>query len=356
MSKIKMCPECDVPRRINKEHIWRPNGTIVERKNPDHRMVFIEHETLIETFKGIEEIIGIPIERIIIESQRKSTFDSVDHMMPAAVKAIVRWVGTRLIARDIAGLGKMNGMGDIELVSLRRTKGKADYITLRIREPYSLPHFCGNFAGAMEAVDRREVGVSYKEIAPDEFEVTARISSHPLELKERLQRRVYRYKEGHIGLEECPVCKGPMILSQYIWHLDRGVIEGKTSGRRMVLMGPATQEAIIDELEIELGDSIPQAVVEAQRRFARTGFYSLEGTGSEEDFRLHLAKRGLGNLREIEWDESRLSVRLENPCLHLVLAGFIQGLFELASGSEAEMKWELAEDGDLVVEVTPRPV
>ena len=354
MSRIKVCPECGVPRRINKEHVWKPNGTIVERKNPDHRMVFIEHETLVETFKGIEEIIGIPIEHIIIESQRRSTFDSVDHMLPAVVKAVVRWAGTRLIARDIADLGKINGMGDIALVSLRRTKGKADYITLRIREPYSLPHFCGNFAGAMEAVDRREVGVSYEEIAPDEYEVTAKISSHPLELKERLKRKTYRYKEGDIPMEQCPVCKGPMVLSQYVWHFDRGVIESRTSGRRMVLIGPATQEAIIDELEKELGDSIPRAVVEAQRRFTRTGFYSMDGTGSTQDFRMHLAKRGMGNLREMVWDESSLFIRLENPCLHPVIAGFIQGLFELASGSDAEMEWELAEDGDLMVEVAPR--
>jgi hypothetical protein len=318
-------------------------------------MVFIERETLVETFKGIEEIIGIPIEHIIIESQRRSTFDSVDHMLPAAVKAIVRWAGTRLIARDIADLGKLNGMGDIKLVSLRRKKGKADYIILRIREPYSLPHFCGNFAGAMEAVDRREVAVNYKEIAREEYEVTANISSHPLELQERLQRKTYSYKEGCIPLEECPVCEGPMVLSQYIWHFDRGVIEGRTSRRRMVLIGPATQEAIINELEKELGDSIPQAVVEAQRSFTRTGFYSMDGIGSTQDFRLHLAKRGMGNLKEIEWDESRLFVRLENPCLHLVIAGFIQGLFELASGSEAEMEWELAEDGDLTVKVTSKP-
>jgi hypothetical protein len=356
MSKNKICPECGVPRRINKEHIWRPNGTIVERKNPDHRMVFIERETLVETFKGIEEIIGIPIERIIIESQRRSTFDSVDHMLPAAVKAIVRWAGAKLIARDIASLGKINGMGDIRLASLRRIKGRDDYITLIIREPYSLPHFCGNFAGAMEAVDRREVAMSYKEIAPDEYEITANISSHPLELQERLQRKTYRYKEGHIALEKCPVCGGPMVLSQYVWHFDRGVIESRTSRRRMVLIGPATQEAIIDELEIELGESIPQAVVEAQRRFARTGFYSMDGIGSAQDFRMHLAKRGMGNLQEIEWEENRLFIRLENPCLHLVTAGFIQGLFELASGSEADMVWELAQDGDLTVEVTPKPI
>jgi hypothetical protein len=318
-------------------------------------MVFIERETLVETFKGIEEIIGIPIEHIIIESQRRSTFDSVDHMLPAVVKAIVRWAGTRLIARDIADLGKLNGMGDIKLVSLRRKKGKADYLTLLIREPYSLPHFCGNFAGAMEAVDRREVAVNYKEISREEYEVTANISSHPLELQERLQRKTYSYKEGRIPLEECPVCKGPMVLSQYIWHFDRGVIEGRTSRRRMVMIGPASQEAIIEELEKELGDSIPQTVVEAQRRFARTGFYSMDEISSTQDFCLHLAKRGMGNLKEIEWDESRLFVRLENPCLHPVIAGFIQGLFELASGSEAEMEWELAEDGDLMVKVTSKP-
>jgi hypothetical protein len=67
-----------------------------------------------------------------------------------------------------------------------------------------------------------------------------------------------------------------------------------------------------------------------------------------------LALRGFGNLQEMAWEQERLRMRIENPCLHLLLVGFAQGLFELATDREAEVEWRLAEDGDLLVEVRAR--
>jgi len=330
-----------------------PNGTILEDGNPDHRMVFIESESLRDTFSGIEGIVGISIARIIIESQRRSTYESIDHALPATVKAIFRLTGTGLISRYIANIGRLTGRGDIEVVSFKRRKGKDDYIKLRIREPFSLPHFSGNFAGAMEAVDGREIEVTYVETAPDEYELTARISDHPLELKERLQRKAPRYKEGDLKLPRCGVCGGPGILADYVWLLDRGVIENRESKRRMVLVSTATQEAIIDELQGELGDSIIQAAMEAQHSLVATGFFSSEEIKGVDDFRAQFAYRGLGNLVEVELDQDHLHFRLENACLHPMVAGLVQGLYERAFSVESAMEWEVTADTDLVAEVRP---
>jgi hypothetical protein len=350
----KLCPVCGASRRVIKEHEWLNDGTIVQRKNRDHRMVFIETENIASTFRGAEEIIGMSIERIIVEAKRRATFDFVDHILPGVVKAIIRLVGLAPVVRDISSLGSVMGYGDIKLVSIHRTHSKGDYATVSIKEPYSIPLFCGDLAGTFNATDRREVGVTYKETAPETYEVTGHISKNPLELQERLQTKPYTHKPGDISFEGCPKCGGPMALSEYQWHLDRGVIENKTRGRRMALVGPASLDAIIDELEKELGETIPQAVIEAQRRFIKTGFYSLEEVGTEELFRKELAIRGLGNLREIEWGEERMRFRLENPCLPLVIVGLVLGFFELASGREGEAEWELTGDGDLVVEVSSR--
>jgi hypothetical protein len=351
MAKIKLCTACGVPRRITKEHVWMPNGTIVERKNPEHRMVFIERDALIDTFAGIERILGVPIDRIIAESQRRSTFDSVDHMLSAAAKAVLRWTGTGPISRDIATLGRLNGMGDIRLVSFRRRQGRDDYIKLSIREPYSLAHFSGNFAGAMEAIDRREIEVTCEEISPDEYELTGRISPHPVELRERLQAKRYVFKPGDIDLAACPECGGPEALSVYAWRLERGVIENRNSGRRMIMIGPGTQETILDELTKELGDAIPQTATEAQRQLVASGFFSSEEITGTEDFRAQFAYRGLGNLREVELDKDHLHFRLENPCLHFMVVGLAQGLYEMAFGVRSEVEWELTPDGDLAVDV-----
>ena len=350
----KTCPECGVPKRLVKENRWLSDGTIVQSKNPDHRMIFIECENINATYSNVEEIIGVSIEHIIIEAKRRATFDFIDHMLPGVVKSIVRLAGVRLVVRNVSSLGSVMGIGRIELKDLRRVHGKGDYATFEITRPYSIPLFCGDLAGTFEAIDRREVGVTYREVSQDVYEVTGHITRHPLELKERLQPRAYTHKPGDIKMDRCPRCGGPSILSQYDWDMDRGVVTSRSSGHRMVMLGPAAMESIVDELERELGDTIPQAVVEAQRRFAKTGFYSLEEASSAEGFNIHLAKRGMGNLREMEWDEDRLRLRIENPCLHLLLVGLIQGLFELASGQEADAEWELAGDGDLKVEVKPK--
>jgi hypothetical protein len=353
MSKIRLCSECGVPRGITKHNVWLSNGTILEDNHPDHRVVFIERDSLMDTFAGIESKLGISIEHIIIESQRRSTNDSVDRALPAPLKLALRRMGTRLMSRYLVHVGKLNGKGDIELISYRRRKGKDDYVKVHIREPFSLPHFCGNFSGAMEAADGREISITHEEIAPDEYELIAHISNNPVALKERLQRKPPRYKPGDIELPRCSTCGGPSVMSEYAWRLDRGVIENKVSGRRMIVISTATQDAIMDELIEEIGDPINQAIIEVQRNLVASGFFSSEEIKGVEDFRTQFAYRGLGNLVEIDFEQDHLHIRLENPCFHSMVAGLVQGLYEGASGSRSDMDWEITEDGDLVVEVRP---
>lgn len=350
----RLCPVCGAPRRLVRELRWLSNGTIVQRKNPYHRMVFIECENIGATYRTIEDIIGSSIEHLLIEAKRRATLDFIDHILLAGVKTLVRLAGTRFVARYITILAGMMGYGKIRLTDLRRIHGRDDYATFRIEEPYSLPLFCGDLAGTLNAIDRREAGISYTQVSPDVYEVTGRVSDHPLELKERLEAREYAYKPGDIQMERCPDCGGPGLLSEYRWDLDRGVIVGRTSGHRKAMIGPAALESIIDELEKELGDTITETVIEAQRRFVKTGFYSLEEASSLEGLRTHLAKRGLGNLREMDWRKDRLYLRLENACLHLLLVGLVKGLFELATGSDAEVAWDVAADRDFVIEVRTR--
>lgn len=351
MSNIKLCPECGVPRDVTKHNVWLANGIILEDNDPDHRVVFIESDSLRDTFKGVEEILGASIEHIIIESQRRSTYESVTRTLSAPLKLIVRYTATRLIIRYLIKSAQVSGKGAVEIVSFRRRKGKDDYITLRIRKPFSLPHFCGNFAGAMEAVDGREVSVTYEEVSPDEYEVTTHISTHPVRLRDRLLRKAPRYKPGGMELSRCGTCGGPAIMNEYAWSLDRGVIENKKSGRRMTIFSTATQDAIMDELIKEVGDPVTQAVVEAQRRLVTAGFFSSNEIADTGDFRTQFAYRGLGNMVEIDLKQNRLHVRIENPCLHAMVVGLIQGLYDATSGGQSRLEWETTADGDLVVDV-----
>ncbi len=70
--KVRRCPQCGVPKRITKEYQWLDNGTIVEKRNPAYRMMFIENENITGVFEKIEDILGLSIEHIITASQRIS--------------------------------------------------------------------------------------------------------------------------------------------------------------------------------------------------------------------------------------------------------------------------------------------
>ena len=348
-----LCPECGAPKRLIREFRWLSNGTIVQRKNPYHRLIFIECENIDATYRNVEEIIGLSIEHILIEAKRRATFDFIDHLLLAGVKTIVRRAGARIVARAVTSLGNLMGYGKIKLVDIHRIHGRDDYATFRIEKPYSLPLFCGDVAGSLNAVDRREVGISYVQVSPDVYDVTGRVSNHPLGLKERLQRTRYKYKPGDIEIERCPGCGGPGFLSQYQWDLETGIVTSRISGHRKALIGPAALESVISELQHELGDTIAETIIEAQRRFVKTGFYSLSEASNEEGLRRHLYLRGMGNLREMSWKEESLYLRIENACLHLILVGLAKGLYELAISRDAEVAWEFDAGGVFTIRVWP---
>ena len=121
----------------------------------------------------------------------------------------------------------------------------------------------------------------------------------------------------------------------------------------MSIQSDALLDPVFNEREAELGDTVPRAVVEAQRRFTRSGFYTMDDITDEGDFRTQLALRGLGNLKELDMKKKGMSVRLENVVLPLIVIGLSQGFFEMGFGVDTTVDWELSEDGDLQVEVKP---
>ncbi len=85
-----MCPECKVPGKFVDNHLWLGGGTVVQSTDQEHRMVLIECANLDPLFKGIEEIIGVPIERIVIETKRRATRDYLNRLIPDEIKDLVR--------------------------------------------------------------------------------------------------------------------------------------------------------------------------------------------------------------------------------------------------------------------------
>ena len=356
MSEIPCCPECGVPAQIIEGHNWLNSGVIVLVFDPTLRMTFVECENFDFLFESIEELVGLSIERLLFDIERKGTRDYFIPLIHEDMKEMLRRheLPFESLIKAASTTNRMNGLGRHELISYRYEIDDPgqDYVTTSCSEPYSLPLACGDLAGATEAAMDREYGdVTHMELAPGVYEMTAAVSEIPEELVGRLERKQYQHRKGDIELERCSTCGGPAALSSYKWDLEKGIIRNTLNGRRVGIFHPSVLDPLFEELERELGEVIPEAVIGAQKRFVKMGSYSVGEIKDERAFRDQLALQGIGNLRKLERSKKGLSVRLDNACLHLITIGTIQGLFEMETGSDSRVEWEFSGEDDLEAEV-----
>jgi hypothetical protein len=103
MPFLKTCRTCAVPVQIGKLYTWNSNGTITPKRDPGHRMLFYECKHLDRLFAGIEDLIGMSIERQIIESKSRSVIQYIknERWWPrgALARSFVRPIVKRLHGR-----------------------------------------------------------------------------------------------------------------------------------------------------------------------------------------------------------------------------------------------------------------
>ena len=358
MPDINICPQCAIPLFVGTQHVWRDDGIIETKREGNQRLVFFECGSLDPLFDGIAEIIDVPLERLVIEASRRSTRSYMDHVVPDDVKDMIETgeIDLDLVFDSTFLIWRVMGYGKLSLDEVRYEHDEKDYITVHAERPYSVPLAVGNFAGSIEALVRDEPGIEYEETKPGVYSITIFRSENPPELKSRLRWKGFEreYRPGGVELEKCPTCGAPAALHEFHWDQVNGSIRSTVTGRRMVLTGPSMIDPIFDEMESELGETIQGVVVEAQKRFIRSGFFALDEVVSEDEMRVSLALRGLGELKELKMSKKGARLLLENAALPLLVVGMTQGLFEKTFDRESEVEWELGDDGDLQVEVKPR--
>jgi hypothetical protein len=355
MLDVERCPECNIPESFTQGQVWLNNGDIVQRVNPEARLGFIECENLDPLFANIGKIIGIPIERLVVNITARGTELYMNQLIPQQIKELVqaKQMDPVSFIETITTYCHIIGFGKYEFLDSRYERDADDFSRLRIIRPFSVPEAAGAIAGVASALVGGEHAVKYEQVQPRVYEFTTSWTEYPEVLKERLLIPPYRHSDGNIGLEGCATCGSPRVLRDYRWNLDQGIISNRKTARRMAVVGPELLDNLFRALEAELGETIPDVVVEAQRRFTRTGFYSIDEINNERVFRTQLALRGLGNLREMKIGRRGLHMRIDNAAGYLMAIGMVQGLFEVAFDVYSSVEWELSEDGDLEVAVSP---
>jgi hypothetical protein len=355
MAKIKLCEECGVPLAISREHTWHDNGVFAQNRNPDHRLVFYESDNMAALFPGIGHIIGLNIDQIVLESERRETRQYVEGQVSPFQRRLARRVGTKAVISNLSTMGRAFGFGDVGPVGHRRKGKDDDFVTISVRNPHSLLSFCGETLGAWEAIDGRDNTIEHEKVGDRQYHVTCRPGSHPIELQERLKLRTYNSKPGNVGFKRCETCGVPLDVSQYQWNLEEGTITHPDTGMRMCVLGVIAVDTLMEDLEAELGEAVPEAVIEAQRRLIKAAMKGVELRSHPAAFRRMLACRGLGNLTSLETSGGTQLMTIQSSCLALPVVGIIQALYELMAGLESSTRrYELAPDGDLTIELSAK--
>jgi len=373
MAEIEVCKSCGVPRLISSVFSWDDNGVISISYSPGARMVFYESGNIDSIFRGVEELIGIPIEHIVMERKRRDTRRFMERVFPEEISRMASILGGEQVDKvssvepgrrqeiletgdafntQATTIGMVYGYGDIRFSALWEFWDTFPWRTQIIHSPYSVTFFSADMLATVEAFEQRDMRVEYEEVADGVYLLSVHPGEHPIELKDRLKRKSYNLKAGDISHERCPDCGVPLGVARCRWNPEEGTIIDPDTGRRMAFFDPAAMDTVFDDLEAELGESVPEAIVEAQRRYGKVSMSADNWRRSGYDFKSWAALRGLGNITSFKADEKRLALTLENPSMHLAMVGMAQALYELAWGAESSTReWHRTDDGDLIIDI-----
>jgi hypothetical protein len=370
--RIPVCGECGIPLLVSGELNWEDNGVISSKTSPRNRWVFYESEVIDPLFRGIEQLIGMPIEHIIIESRRRESRRYLERTFPVEMRQKLfgrldssgnpmpltpeeretRYTVGRDVYTGMHDVGRVFGYGSLSIGHLWETGDDNPWRSTIVGHPYSIPFVLAEILAGCEAFEGRDLQVEHHLVGEGVYQVDALAGDHPLELQEKLKRRSYEFKPGQLSYERCPECGIPHEITRYRWNLDNGTIFDPDTGRRMAIFGPSSLDSVFEDLASELGGAVPEVIIEAQRLHIKDAWSADEWKRGATDFQHLLALRGLGNLTGFDGDRGHLTILLNNSCLPLLMAGMVQALVEMAYRAESSTcTWELHDDGDLSITV-----
>ncbi len=345
MARVKICSLCGVPEEFSRENSWNPDGTITQTKNPDHRVIFYEAEGMNRMLANLEELVGVLIDRIVIEGKRKSTLNYVQGMFSGLKLLIVKALLRRKVYETIAARGSILGYGHYELVDFKA----GEFIKVFGRNIYSRTLFSGDIAAVFNVVEGVPAELQFEErdgglvitITPGE-ELEEEIVS-------RLERKVLPRIAGAISYDRCPQCGIPLEFKDYTWDLEEGTITDRNTGRRMAVLGAEGIQSVFRELEDELGEELSRTIVEAQRRYV-VETVQMEEVRREPGYLMRqVALRGMGNIVNFDTSAGGMEATVDNALPHLLVAGLLQGICELLSGKSSSLSYEHDERGTLTL-------
>ncbi|RJP34674.1 MAG: hypothetical protein C4536_02435 [Actinobacteria bacterium] len=351
MKELKACPECGVPDEVSQSTRWESNGTIAGLRTPGQRSLYFEVAGINGLFENIEKQVGQSVNRIIIEGKRKNTLEYLEDYFSGVMAAMVRSLGRRRIYMAIARLGAVAGYGNFEILEIKR----GEHVRVYGRNIYSIPLLKGDLMAAFNFTERLPASVTMQE-KEDGYLMKIEPGEKPDEdLSSRLEPVLSHPKPGDIHYDTCALCGAPAELKNWLFDLGEGTITNGTTGRRLASLGIDQVDAVLRELQAELGEDFENIILQAQRDYVKDVLGAEEMGGGKPYLRRFFALRGMGNLVSYELGDDRLRAVVENARPPLMVAGILYGIFELLTERAGEIDYSLRDGGDLEVEVAAIP-
>ncbi|MBU4489290.1 MAG: hypothetical protein KKE79_01505 [Actinobacteria bacterium] len=357
MSVIR-CRECGGPIYTRIFRRWNSDGTVTGRLSSGVRICHIEAGEVCAMVEGVSARIGYPIDRIVVEGERKASRNITCETLSAGrgLLGIIgrSWGGSPVSLKISLAISRSVGFGAPEV--LKYIRGRE--LKLKVQNPFCVPIVVGDLWGNFEALHRITAEASWEE---EPGAVTINMVKVRDEMVEEYPDRLSLQKmatlPGDVGFDRCRRCGIPREVTGSIeWDLDAGVVTSRVTGRREVTVMVEGVNAVISELTGELGDEIPGMVQQVEQEYVAG---KMEGSRLPDTTREYgvlldeLRVMGMGNPVEVEKEGERLKVRINNPFCEPLLAGRVGGYYKALEGVTPLVTWTPDEEGYTVIEANP---
>jgi hypothetical protein len=349
---VRKCGKCGFPRRFARYFDWRSDGTIIgtDRVKMQSRITFIERGELEGLFDDLSMMLGVTIDHILIEAEKnigKAFYASTPlrflRFAPLDQRFRPAWVArgaVRAVRADVAGLGS----GVIRAESYDRDGA----MLLRMKNPVFTARTVGNSVGIYESIERIR-GVDYEySIEGGDLLLMMRHPAHDSRPDDLAGTRLIFDEvvcgDGPVVFERCGQCGTPLMASAALeWDLPGGKIMNRLTGKRELVGAVQSVNAMLRELEAELGEDVLKPVYSCQKEITRAQL-DRDAMGRGDDFwdrfLLGCAVRGLGFPSSIETAAQNVSVEISNPDNPVLYAARIAAALEYLTGLPSQIEWK----------------
>ncbi|MDY6796917.1 MAG: hypothetical protein SWK76_16790 [Actinomycetota bacterium] len=345
--KTRPCSDCGVPEAIGRKYTWNVDGTITEKDSPERRVVILETDNLAMLFGIIGEEKQTSLDSIIVDAKRRSATHYMQSMFGELSVQAMQFLGMHPVFRYLSDRALVLGYGKIKIVKVKRLRSAE----IKVSWPHFQPISLGDFAAASQVSLRGPVKIAWEPLEQNRYIYRAAASHLERSSDDKASIPVSPRLPGDIEYKMCDRCDVPLEIARYQWNMEKGIITDPLTAHRITICEVRDMESVLAGIERELGNDLSDLFVSAQRQFVKSSFSQEEMRMSQQGYRRLLSLRGLGYLRDFEFDSTRMYMRIDNPALPRILAGSVAAFYEMSTGDHGEVRWQVENENSLVVTV-----